>query len=444
MSLYPSPLSGTAHATPYGLDSSDNSDGSEGGPAVRPLLPIVLPAPHHAGGPDVPAPAQPPSPVPSGGGVSWTSPWAPHFDGPGAPGGMAPGGGLGVGHGDPQGPGHDDPHGAPGACWSASGVVGASAATGLSWSYNAVSGLHLTAGAGYLDTASGNGGFTLDVRPDGAWVLHFTGSNETVAYGIQWPALDHGASAALNAPPGAPPAGNTVVDLSAPQTYDGTAGHENIFAGDGRDIILGGPGDYMNGGGGLNCAAYTGPQAVLVDLQHGHGYGGNAEGDSYVNMEQARGSAQGSILLGNSDGSDLKSGGANSVLISTGGAGTSAVGVTEEMRPDGPGCLLVSTVGADHVVFDPTHGWQLGDAETMVGFDAGHGDYLDLTAAQQNWVSGQSNITDYVKLVDESDGTHVMFSPDGHVATDGSELIDLKLDHGLDVHQLYANHSIVI
>jgi hypothetical protein len=335
-----------------------------------------------------------------------------------------------------------DHHGPEPAC-DASMVTGGG--DGLFWSYNAVSGLQLFAAAGHLVNGPGNGGFALDVLPSGAWELQFGGTDLKIGAGFHAAWMEHGPSAALNQPPGALPAGNVDVTLDTPQTYDGSAGNENIFGSSGRDIIVGGPNDYMNGEGGLNCAAYSGSDPVLIDLQHGHGYGGNAAGDSYVNMEQARGSEAGSVLIGNSDGSDLKSGGADSVLISTGGTGPNAIGVTDELRPDGPNCLLVATVGTNNVVFDPTHGWQLGDAETMVGFNPATGDCLNLTAAVQNWVQGQSNIADYVKLVDASDGTHVMFDPTGHVAsTGGTEVIDLALDHGLSVQQLYANHNIAI
>ncbi len=315
---------------------------------------------------------------------------------------------------------------------------------GISWSYSVAGGLHLDVAPGHLVTAEGNGGFSLDVRTDGAWELRFDGSGDKIGYGFDAGWMDHGPSAPLNQLPGAPPAGNVDVSFNTPQTFNASAGDENVFGSPGRDIIVGGPNDYMDGGGGLNCALYNGPEPVLVDLQHGHGYGGNAEGNSYVNMEQARLAGNGSVVIGNSEGSDLKSGGDNSVLISTGGTGPNAVGVTDELRPDGNNCLLVSTVGADRVVFDPSHGWQLGDTETMLGFNTAHGDWLDLTAAQHNWVAGQSDIANYVKLVDETDGTHVLFNPDGQVATAGVELVDLKLEHGLDLHQLYASHNIVV
>ena len=97
-------------------------------------------------------------------------------------------------------------------------------------------------------------------------------------------------------------------------------------------------------------------------MQNGSGYGGNAEGNSYVNINQVRGSLNSNVLIGNASGTDLKSGGANSILISTGGKGY-------ELRPDGGDTTLVSTVGADRVLFDPSHGWALGDTTTLVGFN---------------------------------------------------------------------------
>ena len=247
------------------------------------------------------------------------------------------------------------------------------ATSNLFWAYSPYAGLVLETSGGFLTNQAGTGGFDLAVGTNGDWRLRFDGAN-TVIRGDA-----HNTGAALPSPP----AGNTVVDLPAgANSYNAAAGNETVNGGTGWDTVQGGIGDYMIGGsgtlgGGLagngNCALYsTSPGSVLVDMQNGSGYGGNASGNVYVNMNQVRGSIYSNVLIGNSNGTDLKSGGDNSVLISTGGSGF-------ELRPDGSGNVLVSTTGADRISFDSAHGWLLGDDNILLGFNAAHGDALDLS-----------------------------------------------------------------
>jgi hypothetical protein len=340
------------------------------------------------------------------------------------------------------------------------------ATSNLFWVYGSGGTLHAEAAAGYLTTRSGNGGFDLTVQKDGSWSLSFDGSHQTIGHQAGTPAPE----------PPQPPAGLPEIDVpggAAAAYYDATTltGPAVINGGLGWDTIQGGIGDYMIGGSGTNggglagqgnCALYTAsPGSVLVDMENGFGYGGNAEGNVYANMNQTRGSLLSNVLIGATSGTDLKSGGGDSVLISTGGVGF-------ELRPDGANNLLVSTVGGDRVVFDPTHGWQLGDDNVMVGFNLSHGCTLDLsallssetigllngttvasdffstTAAGYSAASGTGDINDYVSIVNEADGSHVMFSATGQVATSGTELIDLLGTHGLSVGSMAANHQILI
>ena len=348
------------------------------------------------------------------------------------------------------------------------GENGISGATSdLFWSYSRQGGLHLEAKAGFLATATGNGGFSLDVAPDGTWRLHFAGSTVRI-----------GSGAATPPPP--PPAGNTLVgiengtavhyDASAGGlTVDGTRpaagaanpvpGNDTIFAGV-RDYLIGGSPAHQvaavgdpNGNVG-NCVIFTAAKnssvpagSVLVDMQNGRGYGSNAEGNVYVDINQVRGSLQSNVLIGNATGTDLKSGGGNSVLISTGGDGY-------ELRPDGSGNVLVATIGRDRVLFDPQHGWKPGDQTTMLGFESGNAAYLDLSllgatihdpaAAGFNPLTGMGNINDYVKLAEAADGEHVLFSAAGQVNISYVDLVDLKLTHGLTADGLLAHGGLVI
>ncbi len=340
------------------------------------------------------------------------------------------------------------------------GQNGATGATSqVYWTYTPGVGLLLEAAPGFLTTQTGNGGFDLFVGANGQWTLSFDGSRTVIS----------SKDASSISPP---PATNTDVTLPAgASTYNASAGDITVNGGTGWDTISGGVGDYMIGGsgtlgGGLagdgNCAIYTDSSTpVLVDMQNGHGYGGTADGDTYVNMNQVRGSFNTNVLIGSSSGTDLKSGGNDSILISTGGSGF-------ELRPDGTGNILVSTVGADRINFDPTHGWELGDDNILLGFNTQHGDYLDLTlllngttipelgggsvvsnffstsAAGYNPAAGHGNINDYVAFIDESDGTHVMFSATGQVKTAGTEILDMKLVHGLSVQTLFSHDSIAV
>jgi hypothetical protein len=327
------------------------------------------------------------------------------------------------------------------------------------WTYTPGVGLFLEAAPGFLTTQTGNGGFNLFVGADGQWTLSFDGSKTVI-------------SSDENSTVSPPPASNTTVTLPAgvASSYNASAGNITVNGGTGWDTVSGGVGDYIIGGsgtlgGGLtgqgNCAIYTDSSTpILVDMQNGQGYGGTAEGNTYVNVNQVRGSYNTNVLIGSSSGTDLKSGGNNSILISTGGSGY-------ELRPDGTGNVLVSTVGADRINFDPTHGWELGDQNILLGFSTQHGDFLDLTlllngttipelaggsvksnffttsAAGYSSATGHGNIADYVALDDETDGTHVMFSATGQVQTAGTEILDMKFTHGLSVQNLFGNGALV-
>lgn len=337
------------------------------------------------------------------------------------------------------------------------GRDGATSATSdIFWTYGPRTGLHVETRTGFLTTAAGDGGFSLDVETDGSWRLAFHGSGKVLSY-----------EAGCHAPPATvppPPAGNEYVLLGpGASSYNAARGHVTVDGGLGWETVQGGVGDYMIGGSGTlgggqdgrgNCALYSAsPDSVLVDMEHGRGYGGNAEGNVLVNMNQVRGSLFSNVLIGAHTGSDLKSGGDNSLLISTGGDGF-------EMRPDGSGNVLVSTAGDDWVVFDPTHGWNLGDQNIMLGFDGSPGgDFLDMrmltsatgvlasnfhttSAVGYDAVTGHGDIAAYVRVIDAADGSHVMFNASGNVATAGTEIMSLKFVHGLDARTMFDQGSI--
>ena len=338
-------------------------------------------------------------------------------------------------------------------------AVGFNAATiedaKLFWAYGPRGGLHVETRAGYLNTETGDGGFSLDVNRDGSWRLHFHGSDEVIGH-------DPDRRCAPDEPP-PPPADNEYVLLDpSVRSYNAFRGNVTVDGGTGWSTIQGGVGDYLIGGSGTlgggqdgqgNCAVYTqSGSSILVDLENGFGYGGSAEGNVLVNMNQVRGSLHSNVLIGSHAGSDLKSGGDNTVMVSTGGVGF-------EMRPDGSGNLMVSTVGRDWILFDPTKGWQLGDQNIMLGFEAERGglgsdgvvrgDFLDLrmltTAANSDFHTSATpvDIDDYVRIADRADGSHVFFDPYGNVQAAGVEILTMKFTHGLNVQTMFDRGNIV-
>ena len=97
----------------------------------------------------------------------------------------------------------------------------------------------------------------------------------------------------------------------------GFGGSDQIFAKGGNDILQGGDGhDYLNGGDGIDTANYGDfPEGVIVNLAYvnpwtGYGFGGTAEGDTLVGIENITGSWFNDFLTGNSGANVLSGGGA--------------------------------------------------------------------------------------------------------------------------------------
>lgn len=111
-------------------------------------------------------------------------------------------------------------------------------------------------------------------------------------------------------------------------------GADHLYGGEGRDIFNGGAGaDHLDGGDGVDMAYYTASTAgVNVDLTTGKtGSGGQAEGDTFVDIENVQGSSFADTLTGNDeanyfsglDGDDIMDGGGgNDRLYSNAGADT--------------------------------------------------------------------------------------------------------------------------
>jgi Ca2+-binding RTX toxin-like protein len=109
-------------------------------------------------------------------------------------------------------------------------------------------------------------------------------------------------------------------------SYDirGTSGNDNLFAWLGDDFLRGGLGaDTLNGGLGQDTAAYdTAASGVTVSLKTPALNTGEALGDSYIGIENLRGSGHNDLLSGDDQANRLWGGAGNDTLDGGAGADT--------------------------------------------------------------------------------------------------------------------------
>ena len=102
------------------------------------------------------------------------------------------------------------------------------------------------------------------------------------------------------------------------------SGADQINAGFGNDVIVGGDGgDAINGGMGSDTVSYYDAPAsnsaygVIIDLHNGRGDNSDAEGDTYISIENATGSSHWDTIWG-SEGNNVLNGLAGNDFISGG------------------------------------------------------------------------------------------------------------------------------
>ena len=102
----------------------------------------------------------------------------------------------------------------------------------------------------------------------------------------------------------------------------GDAGANRIEGFGGNDVMKGGGGaDTLDGGAGIDTVGYSDAAAgVTVNLGTGQGFGGEAEGDRYIGIENAVGSEFDDTLVGDTGTNTLLGGAGNDTLKGGGGA----------------------------------------------------------------------------------------------------------------------------
>jgi Ca2+-binding RTX toxin-like protein len=102
---------------------------------------------------------------------------------------------------------------------------------------------------------------------------------------------------------------NALSGLNGNDTLKGGGGADNLLGEGGNDTLKGGGGaDQLNGGNGIDTVTYIdSPEAVLASLIINGAVGGDAQGDSFSNIENVTGSGYDDVL-GGTDGANTLAG----------------------------------------------------------------------------------------------------------------------------------------
>jgi Ca2+-binding RTX toxin-like protein len=129
--------------------------------------------------------------------------------------------------------------------------------------------------------------------------------------------------------------GDIITANSEKNFIDAGDGNDNIFAGGGDDVLIGGAGrDLLNGGEGVDTTTYlTSSGGVNVNLRTGVAFGGDAEGDKLISVENLHATVFDDNLVGNNsdnalggyDGDDKLEGRAGEDLLDGGTGNDTAI-----------------------------------------------------------------------------------------------------------------------
>jgi len=160
----------------------------------------------------------------------------------------------------------------------------------------------------------------------------------------------------------------------------GFNGDDIIFGLGGNDTILGGNGaDIINGGSGNDMVRYTDSAVgVNVFLTTNQGFGGSAQGDTFIDIESVMGSQQDDFLVGN-DGNNVLTGLVGTDILKGGGGADNLFGESgsDTLKGGGGADVLFGGAGIDTVdYFDSSAGVVISLITGVAGLGDAEGDFL--------------------------------------------------------------------
>ncbi|MEZ5742980.1 MAG: calcium-binding protein [Sphingomonadaceae bacterium] len=164
-------------------------------------------------------------------------------------------------------------------------------------------------------------------------------------------------------------AGNDTILAGAGGDFiEGQTGDDTLFGGFGADEIRGGAGaDEIDGGADFDTIYLdTSPAGVIVRLEPGRGWGGDAEGDSYENVEAVVGSNFDDAIYGDNQSNALEGNNGDDQLFGGPGGDFLFGGLGNDRLDGGPGIdnmigefgddIYIVENEADSAIEDPNEG----------------------------------------------------------------------------------------
>lgn len=152
--------------------------------------------------------------------------------------------------------------------------------------------------------------------------------------------------------------GQNGILIGALYGYDGNdtlitgVGNQALFGGSGNDVLVGGAGaDIFNGGDGLDTVSFDGSdEAITVRLWNGTASRGDANGDTFVSIENIIGTSGNDVIIGSSDNNFLTGGAGQDFLSGSDGDDTLEGGSGADDLNGGNGLDTVSYSTSDEAV----------------------------------------------------------------------------------------------